>query len=57
MIKKEMKTNDLCLKSNKIQQIPLFLILVEYQFPSHIRINYYLNTVIYHCWHLTVCSG
>lgn len=57
MIKKEMKTNYLCLKSNKIQQISSCLILVEYILPSHVRINYRSSNVIYQCLHLTDCSG
>ena len=52
-----MKTNDLCLKWNKIQQIPSCLMLVEYILPSHVRINYCSSNVIYQCLHLTDCSG
>lgn len=57
MIKKEMETNYLCLKSNKTQQKPSCLILVEYILPSHVGINYYSSSVIYQCLHLTDCSG
>lgn len=56
MIKKEMKTNYLCLKSNKTQ-IPSCLILVEYILPSHGGINYYSSSVIYQDLQLTDCSG
>lgn len=57
MIKKEMKTNYLCLKSNKTQQILSCLILVEYILPSHVGINYYSSSVVYRYLHLTDCSG